>query len=142
MSDAYRLVFDVEDDHITLTHIRRIAMRVPPSQTTAEMARPTSGRFVEVIGDQDRTLYRRPLEVQLNPHVEYPTGDPARPFGHAPAPRRREVVVLVPADPAARRALIVEVRARRPRGEATTSAVTVERRELASVTLPDAKEVL
>jgi hypothetical protein len=38
--------------------------------------------------------------------------------------------------------LIVEVRARRQRGEATTSAVTVERRELASVTLPDAKEVL
>ena len=142
MSDAYRLVFDVEDDHITLTHVRRIAMRVPRGQTAAEMSQPTSGRFVEVIGDQDRTLYRRPLEVQLDPRVEYPTGDPARPFGRAAAPRRREVVVLVPADPQARRALIVEVRARRQRDGAAASAVAVERRELVSVTLPDAGEVL
>jgi hypothetical protein len=132
MTHAWRLTFSYDGDEFTLKSTRRLAKRVPPTQ----VARANHvGRFVELRDPHRKVLYRRSIAELIPDTVEYPTGDPARPLGRVPAPRRGEVVLLVPALPEGRSVAIVVAGRSGPAGkQAATQASTP--RDLIAVELP------
>lgn len=95
MSEALRLRFEYVEDRIDLVSVQRLSMRVPPPSGP----RPPSGGgpAVELRDEAGQVLYRRVATV-VPDTVEYPTGDPQRPWAHGPAPDRGVSSVLVPVD--------------------------------------------
>jgi len=103
---AWRLIFAYEGGEFTLRSTQKLVKRVAPAEPPGPHA---IGRFVELRGPDKEVLYRRAVGQLIPDTVEYPTGDPAQPLGRVAAPRRGEVVILVPADPEARSVAIVDV---------------------------------
>jgi hypothetical protein len=108
MDEAYRLTFELDGDRLALKAVRRVTMRVPRGESSDRAERV--GRFVELRGGTGEPLYRRQVTDLASGTVEYPTGDPRRPFARTEAPGRL-VTVLVPAHEAARSVALVEVAA-------------------------------
>lgn len=133
MTHAWRLTFAYDGDQFTLKSTRKLAKRVAhgePARTDR------AGRFIELRGVNGQVLYRRSIAALIPDSVEFPTGDPARPFDHAPAPGRGEVAILVPALPEGRSVAIVAI----PSGPAAKgkqgSAESRVPRDLVTVDLP------
>jgi len=143
MDEAYRLTFEHEDGGLTLKSVRKVTMRVPRGQRGDAAAQV--GRFVELRGDGGEPLYRRQVTDIASRTVEYPTGDPERPFGRTEA-RRGVVTVLVPADEAARSVALVEVSASGEhkgaglRATAEAAEAAPQSRDLITVDLPRGEE--
>lgn len=145
MDEAYRITLDYDGDRFTLKSMRKLAMRVPPAQRGDRRI----GRFVELRGAKDEPLYRRQIGQLIPETVEFPTGDPKRPFGRTTPPARRLVTVLVPAHERALTLAIVDARGSRA-GKAgkTGKAAKTKRaaageggpRDLFTVKLPRAGE--
>lgn len=108
MDEAYRLTFELDGDQLALKAVRRVTMRVPRGERSDRPGRV--GRFVELRGREGEPLYRRQVTDLASGTVEYPSGDPRRPFARTAA-RRRLVTVLVPVHGAARSVALVEVAA-------------------------------
>jgi len=94
MTDAWRLTFAYHGDDFTLKSVSRVTKRIPRSQY---IDGNHSACDVELRGEGNEVLYRRTIAHLIPDTVEYPTGDPARPFGRVAAPLAGEVAVLVPA---------------------------------------------
>lgn len=107
MDEALRVTFEYDDDRITLRSIRRIAMRVPPSQPPRSPR--AAGQSVELRDAEGRVLYRRHAEV-IRRFIEYPTGNAERPFDRVRAPSRGVASVLVPVYTQARSVAVIEAR--------------------------------
>jgi len=134
MDQAYRITFEVDGDRLTLKAVRKLTMRVPPDDRSARSGDDMPGRFIELRGGKGEPLYRREVGNLIARHIEFPTGDPAQPFGRGPAPgRSRLVSVLVPAEPDGRSVAVVESRLRAERAGRKRAA---RRRDLISVDLP------
>ena len=140
MDEAYRLTFEIEGDAFTLKSVRRLAMRVPPGQDAAAMRAELGGRFVELRGAGGVPLYRHHVGDLASTMTEYPTGDPARPFGWTKLPRRL-FSVLVPVIDGGRSVAIVEVGGR-PAGKRAAKGAASSSRALATVELPRGKRAL
>ena len=108
MDHAYRVTLEYDGEKFALKSMLRVAMRVPRGQSPGDIARNLTGRFVELRGDADELLYRRAVGELIPPTIEYPTGDPDRPFGRAKPPRGATVAVLVPVREGGRKVAIVE----------------------------------
>lgn len=106
MGHSWRLTFAYDGDDFTLKSARKLAKRVPPGQPHNG---DRGGRYVELRGPDRQILYRRAITELIPDTVEYPTGDPNRPLGRAPAPRRGEVAILVPDLPGGGSVAIVAV---------------------------------
>jgi hypothetical protein len=130
MDEAFRITLEYDGEKLSLKSIRRVAMRVPRGQTQADIARNPAGRFLELRGADDELLYRRAVGQLIPPTIEYPTGDPAQPFGRAKPPRGASFSVLVPVRKGARRVSIVES------GGATAKASARGTRDLFTADLP------
>ncbi|MFA7441279.1 MAG: hypothetical protein WCZ66_09980 [Sphingomonadaceae bacterium] len=135
MKHAFRITFEYDGEKFALKSTRRVTMRVPRGQSPAEIGRDLTGRFVELRGARDELLYRRTVAGLMEPKVEYPTGDPARPFGHAKPPKGMIASVLVPARDGARKVAVVETKGR----EAGKSEAKTTSRDLFIVDLPAAE---
>lgn len=130
---AWRLVFAYEGDDITLQSAQRLRKRVPPGQ---ELALAPTGRLVELRGPDREVLYRRAVDHLLPDTVEYPTGDPAQPFGRVARPHRGEAIVLVPDEPGARSVAIVAAEPPTGSRKSARSAQANRPRDLIAVDLP------
>lgn len=141
MDEAYRLTFEDDGKGLVLKSVRKVTMRVPRGQR--DDAKDRIGRFVELRAGDGEPLYRRQVTDIASRTMEFPTGDPERPFGRTAA-RRGLVTVLVPADEAARSVALVEVAAapakRKGRSLRAAPAAAPQRRDLISVDLPSGKE--
>ncbi len=136
MTDAWRLTFSYEGNRFSLKSIRRLTKRVPPARSSD---RGVKGRFVELRGKGKEVLYRRSITNLIPETLEYPTGDPAQPFGRVPAPKSGEVSILVPARPEGLVVSIVEAGAPQPqkgRRKAQSAAAAEAARDLIVVDLP------
>ncbi len=137
MDEAYRLTFEFDGERFALISVRRLTMRVPPSQRTE--AGDEVGRFVELRGEKGEVLYRRQITDLIERTLEYPTGDPERPFGRVEARGRKTIVsVLVPVRKGARSVVLVEAIGPRPDERGLRKAEGA--RELVSVDLPDERD--
>lgn len=138
-SEAFRLTFEYDGkEKLTLKSIRRLAMRVPPGQSQDEMLADQIGRFVELRGDKGYALYRRQITDLIPQTVEYPTGDPERPFGRVPNRVKGIVSVLVPAIKGARSVGLVETMG--PSDERVARG-RARRRDMIAVDLPRDEEM-
>lgn len=134
MDEAIRITVEVGPERMDVKSVRRLRMRAPVGQQPEEMRRQQTGRFVELRGDDDRVLYRRHL-TSLDARMEFPTGDPARPFGHAELKRPRTVSIIIPAAKGARAAKLMDYGPGRAEREAEAAATGSAGRELLSVDL-------
>jgi hypothetical protein len=121
MDEALRVTFEYDDKRIELRAIRRVAMRVPPSQPAPRER--TAGQAVELRDADGKVLYRRHGEI-IPRFLEYPTGNADQPFGRAPVRRRQITSVLVPVHENARSVVVVE--GRPPTGRAKRAARPAE----------------
>jgi hypothetical protein len=110
MTYAYRVTLEYDGERFALKSMRRLAMRAPRGQSAREIGRSVTGRFVELRSPGGEVLYRRGIDQLIPATVEYPTGDPSRPFGRVKAPRRTTLSLVVPARDGALTMAIVEVR--------------------------------
>lgn len=138
MDEAYRLTFDFNGKELMLKSVRRLTMRVPPGQSRQAMGQGLTGRFVELRDEAGQPLYRRQVSGLVSQTVEYPTGDPARPFGRKVLRRHQTVAILVPALPHGRTVAVVEA-VGRPADQAR-GAEAAEQRELVIVDLASQQE--
>lgn len=140
MDEAYRLTFEHDGDGLILKSVRKVKMRVPAGRR--DDSAEQTGRFVELRGEGGKPLYRRQVTDIASRTVEYPTGDPERPFGRTEA-RHGIVTVLVPADEGGRSVALVEVAApsgREGRLRQATRRAAPQRRDLIAVDLPRDEE--
>lgn len=138
MDESYRVSIEVGPDRMEVKSVRKLRMRSPPDQSRRYEGRASTGRFVEIIGDKDELLYRRRLST-LDTRIEYPTGDPAQPFGHGELRRARTVSVIVPARKGARTVKLTEIGSDRntePGAAALDGEPGTRARELLSIALP------
>ncbi len=136
MTQALRLTFEYDSQEMKLKSVRRLEMRVPAGQSARDMARPLAGHFVEVRAETGAALYRRSISGLMPDMVEYPTGNPARPFGRAVAIRKRSISVLVPALEQGRSVAIVKSRGSGAKNRSFND-VEPDARELFAATLAD-----
>lgn len=134
---SYRLLFAYEGEKLVLRSVKEVAMRALASESTSDQPART-GRFVELRSAQGSPVYRRHVSGAVPRTIEYPTGDPARPFGHARPPRGAVFSVVVPAHAEARTAALVDVEGRAGAG-AKQAAVAPAQRDVLVVDLPTRK---
>lgn len=151
MSGSWRLSFIREGDGYIARSADRIAGRTPGG-TWSNPERPdgkertsrpekesnTVGRFLELRDEEGQTLYRRAVTQSLPDMLEYPTGDPDRPFGRAPVPQGKVIFVRVPADERARSAAVVDATAAkrgRRSADAGTAEARIQKRVIAEISL-------
>ena len=134
MTHAWRLTFAYDGDSFTLKSTLKLEKRVPAGQAADAKH---SGKYVELRSAQRKVIYRRRISELLPDTVEYPTGDPEKPFGRA-ARKSGEVSILVPA--LAEGQTVAIVAAGRPLSDATrkqgAEAEAAIVRDLISVDLP------
>lgn len=131
MPKSFRLVFEYRDGNYVSLAPKRLQMTVPQTDHQAHL-RSAGGRFVELRSAEGETILSSRVPSDHRPTVEYPTGDPDRPFGRAEPPPGSIVTVVVPADDRAATAALVEVSTSRSPGE-----FRMTRRDLATVSLTD-----
>ena len=134
MDEALRITLEYDGEKFAVKSIRRVAMRVPRGQSQGDIARNLTGRFVELRGAANELLYRRAVAELIPKTVEYPTGDPAQPFGRAKPPRGTSVSVLVPIRKGGRKVAIVETAGLA--GKAKSSDARYASRDLLVVDVP------
>lgn len=136
MDKAYRLTFEEEKGRLSLKSVKRLEMRAPPGHGREQLAEKLTGRFVLLRDKKGATLYRRSINGLLPSTVEYPTGDPAQPFGRVEPRRPRIVSIVVPEIPGAQVAALVEMPPGGRRGKAKAKAADAPV-ELITVNLRD-----
>lgn len=131
MPDALRLSFEFRDGKYVSLPAEKVRMIVPkPPIVPGERSR--AGHFVELRSGEDDVLFAARVGESGPLSVEFPTGDPEKPFGRTDPPPGSLVTVVVPSDQRATHAALTEVSASRERG-----LLEVRRRDLAVVSLTD-----
>jgi hypothetical protein len=139
MEQSYRLIFAYEGDKLVVRSVQRIAMRAIASEPIEERT-PRTGRFVELRTMGGKPVYRRHISGFVPKTVEYPTGDPVRPFGRTTPPGSAVFSVVVPAHAEARTAALMDVEGESGPSRKAEATAAPAPRDLLVVDLPAREE--
>lgn len=139
MTESIRLLFRYRGDEMVVHSMRRIRMRAP-IEDRQRATTGIAGRFVELRSEDGRVIYRRLITGEAPRMVEYPTGDPQRPFARVAPPPGAIFSIVVPLVDRASQAVIVDVEAAAADGGAVSRTSGLAARDVVTVGL-GSKEV-